>query len=39
MAKAVASKKIAAFGKKKTGKAVKHPNKHSSVKKYNSQGR
>jgi hypothetical protein len=38
MAKAVASKKIKSFGKKKKGKAVKHENKHSSVKKYNRQG-
>jgi hypothetical protein len=38
MAKAVASKKIASFGKKKTGKAKKHLNKHESLKPYNRQG-
>ena len=29
----------ASFGKRKVGKAKKHPNKHESAKKYNRQGR
>lgn len=38
MAKAVIKKKIT-FGKKKLGRAKKHPNKSETVKKYNRQGR
>lgn len=39
MAKAVASKKIKSFGKKKSGKAKKRPNKSDDTKDYNRQGR
>jgi len=38
MAKQVIKKKIT-FGKKKLGKAKKHPNKSDTTKKYNRQGR
>lgn len=39
MAKAVQKKSKVSFGKRKTGKAVKHPNKKANTKKYNRQGR
>lgn len=39
MAKAVVKKTKLSFGKRKTGKAVKHPNKKANTKKYNRQGR
>jgi len=38
MAKQVQSKGKVTFGVKKKGKAVKHPNKHSSTKDYHRQG-
>ena len=37
MAKQVARKKVT-LGKKKTGRAKKHPNKSDTTKKYNRQG-
>lgn len=37
--KTTQSNKQASFGKRKIGKAKKHPNKHQSTKKYNRQGR
>lgn len=39
MAKAVTKKAKVTFGKRKLGKAVKHPNKKADTKKYNRQGR
>lgn len=39
MAKTVLGKSKITFGKKKTGKAVKHINKHKSSKPYRKQGR
>lgn len=39
MAKSVARKSKVTFGKRKTGKAVKHQNKKANIKKYNRQGR
>lgn len=39
MAKVVSKKPKVTFGKKKTGKAVKHINKHKSSKPYRKQGR
>lgn len=38
MAKVVIKKKVT-FGKRKLGKAVKHPNKKADTKKYNRQGK
>ena len=38
MAKQVIKKRVT-FGRRKTGKAVKHPNKKSDTKKYNRQGK